>query len=149
MGSFVYRVPEELILLDFFTKVNRTKKTDVLRNLQPYEDMRRLETNEHERDGVHGLIDFQKNDREKDRAIDFAELVEVASRQLQAECVKKDLPLTPEEISDLVNIKRLMQMTGRSQLMEFLQMRPEENQRANWLTAEKMKEDEASSELQR
>lgn len=149
MGSFVYRVPEELILLDFFTKVNRTKKADVLRNLQPYEDMRRLETNEHERDGVHGLIDFQKNDREKDRAIDFAELVEVASRQLQAECVKKDQPLTPEEISDLVNIKRLMQMTGRSQLMEFLQMRPEENQRANWLTAEKMKEDEASSELKR
>lgn len=122
MGSFVYRVPEELILLDFFTKVNKTKKADILRNLQPYEDMSRLETNENERDGVSGLIDFRqvRSKENQNKSIDFAELVEVATNQLQSENFKKDKPLTPDEISELVHIKRLMQIKGKNQLMEFL-----------------------------
>lgn len=126
MGSFVYRVPEELILLDFFTKVNKSKKADILRNLQPYEDMSRLETNESERDGVLGLIDFRQvqSMEKKDKSIDFAELVEVATSQLQSENFqkfsKKDKQLTEDEISELVQIKKLMQIKGKNQLMEFL-----------------------------
>lgn len=118
MGSFVYRVPEELILLDFFTKVSKSKKQDIIRDIQPYEDMSRLETNEKERAGVNGLIEFKDNTEHN--KIDFHRLVEIATQQLGQDQSKQNDQLSPSEIDELLQIKKLLQLKGKQKVVDFL-----------------------------
>lgn len=128
MGAFVYRVPEELVLLDFFVKVNKSKE-GILADVNSYEDRRRLETNEREREGVNGLVGMKESEDaapQQKSPINFEQLVTIAAARLgTSDKVPegKKTPaseLTAEELEELVHIKRLMQIKGKQKLVDFL-----------------------------
>lgn len=118
--AFIYRVPESLIMLDFLTKVKQLSgiKKQVLENITDYENLSRLETNDEDREIVDGLIRVKTEPSHK---IDFNELINIAVKHEGKRPKRKTkLMLKDKEIADLLNIKRLMEMKGRDELVRFL-----------------------------
>lgn len=125
-NSFVYRVPERLILLSFLAKGRESvfeevsvKKEAILGDLSEYEGRKRLEN---DRDGqvvVESLLQIQQN---RPATLNFQELVKVATKKGSASRKrrrKKELSL--KEIAELLQVKKLMEIKGRESMMEFLE----------------------------
>ncbi|EGW30170.1 uncharacterized protein SPAPADRAFT_144654 [Spathaspora passalidarum NRRL Y-27907] len=105
-SSFIYRVPEKSIVLDFISK---TKKQDIIENVSQYTAQSRLETNPEELELVENLNQL--------KSINFTELlkaVDIASEDVDTE-------LSLKEIKELRSIKKLMEAKGEEALMKFLQ----------------------------
>jgi len=134
--AFIYRVPEKLILLDFISKASRnndsnaqetknvsTDKRTILDTIDDYEVRGRLEgTNQGERDTVDSLILIKSENNHKKSRSKFSDLVAAA---LESELISKNnetpTKLNDEEISDLLDIKRLVELKGKEELLKFLQ----------------------------
>lgn len=123
--SFIYRIPESLVVLDFVTKVKGSYKRSVLENVNSYDMRTRLETNQSERNALEGLQVLNNSTRNK--TLDIAELVK--------EALKKDIPIKTEvsettgtpktpislaEIEQLQAVRALIQKKGYAELMAFL-----------------------------
>lgn len=116
-GAFIYRVPERLILLDFILKAYKVKETrkEIMDNIEHYENKSRLETNPEDEMVVEGLS------RIKRTGIDFEELVRVATREKSN--IQQEQPeniLDSSELSDLLRIKKLIELKGRESMLKFL-----------------------------
>ncbi|CUM64139.1 uncharacterized protein PRCAT00001731001 [Priceomyces carsonii] len=124
-GSFIYRVPERLISLDFISKVKSKKpikKLEILSSIQDYENNKRLEQNEDERMIVDGLFEVKAS---KPSNLNFNELVKVAlqDQNVEPKITNKQSPsrqLHNDEIADLLSIKKLMELKGKEKLLHFL-----------------------------
>lgn len=114
--AFIYRVPEKSILLDFVTKVNQ-QKLNIIETINCYDNQARLETNEDEREIVDTLIEIKTKPTQK---LDFDDLVSHALKD-NANSKGASTDLSESEISDLQQIKKLMELKGRDSLLKFLQ----------------------------
>ena len=143
VSSFVYRVPEKLILLDFCTKVKgdqtqpKISKKKILDNITDYDNLKRVETNIEDRIVVESLNDIKihTNTRSQPK-LNFDELVQAAlADESSIESIKLETPSTANSDSDidgdvgldnstleeLLKIKKLMELKGQDALMKFLQ----------------------------
>ncbi|CUM53854.1 unnamed protein product [Debaryomyces fabryi] len=134
--AFIYRVPEKLILLDFVSKASKNNETNVLETkkvstdkrtiletIDDYETRGRLEgSNQEERDTVDSLILIKSEKDHKKPGSKFSDLVAAA---LESDQFSKNnetpTKLNDEEISDLLDIKRLVELKGKEELLKFLQ----------------------------
>ncbi|EGV61498.1 hypothetical protein CANTEDRAFT_124254 [Yamadazyma tenuis ATCC 10573] len=119
--SFVYRVPEESIVLDFFTKVKtesqkrkRRKKVQhlsvrdrIFRDLDKYEEKRKDEA------------DFLSN-AEYFHQTSKNDGIEHLIKAALGSTPEPTTPLSSDEVSELVHIKKLIQAKGKDAFMEFL-----------------------------
>ncbi|ODV82280.1 uncharacterized protein CANTADRAFT_34256, partial [Suhomyces tanzawaensis NRRL Y-17324] len=122
--SFVYRVPEKLIQLDFISKAKQETgiKQEVLNTIEEYDMKSRIETNEDERNLVEGLSELKKD------RINLEELVRVAietkKKEDKVEIKKEESAdndrVYDEEIEDLRKIKKLIGLKGKDELLKFL-----------------------------
>jgi hypothetical protein len=112
----IFRVPAKLIVLDFVTKVSKEGRLKIMENLQEYDCMSRIETNKVDHEVYETLSDIKTKPRHR---VDFDELVKVALQQADTDIAKPTLQ--PEEIEDLLHIKKLMELKGREALLKFLQ----------------------------
>lgn len=125
-NSFVYRVPERLIILSFLAKGKEAvteavsvKKEAILDDVSEYEGRGRLESDPDGQVVVESLNQIQQT---RPATLNFQELVKVATRTASAgrkRVRKKDL--SPEELAELLQVKKLMEIKGRESMMEFLQ----------------------------
>ncbi|RLV92776.1 Curved DNA-binding protein [Spathaspora sp. JA1] len=112
--SFVYRVPEQSIILDFISKSNT--KQDILSKHEEYASQSRLENiNQEELDVFDSLNEL--------KSINFTQLLKaVNSEEVEQEQEQQQQPdISREELEDLLAIKKLMQIKGKQALLEFLQ----------------------------
>lgn len=136
--SFVYRIPEELIILDFFTKVKKDLgkkkrgrkpknpiKKEILNNIKQYEDERVNELKEQNNfieniNIFHEVIKDNPVQQKQAKPASINELLEAASKAYTAEDSSPET-LTNQEISELLNIKKLLKLKGKENVMKFLQ----------------------------
>lgn len=134
--AFIYRVPEKLILLNFISKVSKnedtnalhhekvsTDKRTILETIDDYETRGRLEeSNQDERDIVDSLIHIKLESNQKKPKTKFSDLVAAALESVQYS-KNNEVPtkLNDEEVSDLLDIKRLVELKGKDELLKFLQ----------------------------
>ncbi|KAK7678187.1 hypothetical protein QCA50_018866 [Cerrena zonata] len=134
--GFVYRVPEESIILSFMAKSKelrntnpetvRTKKATIMEEISNYENRSRLESNSDELELVDGLSQLKQRPivHHPSNKIDFDELVKIAleSEGLTPYTENKDVKssISLEEIDDLLKIKKLIEAKGRESLIDFL-----------------------------
>lgn len=121
MDSFIYRIPEELILLDFTTKVQAEKKKHILETIGEYENRSRLEQNPSELQFVQNIDELKQEPRS---GLNFNELVREATKRsgpIKGELQEGITELSAEEIQDLMNTKRLIKLKGREAMLRFLQ----------------------------
>lgn len=132
VNSFIYRVPEELILLDFITKVKKPSKPnrrmqqkfskeakeDILKTIEYYENEKDKEI-EIESEFIENSEYFKDNDIIKNGQdhSKLENLVKVALKEEDKEEDSTNEDLTNEEI---LSIKKLMKIKGRNALIEFL-----------------------------
>lgn len=121
--SFIYRVPERLIILDFISKAKEQaeKKSQVMEEIDEYEHRQRVEIEHDESSAVEGLELMKKTQTKyaNGRSIDFSELLKAAS--IAADEASQSSELGEDEIKELLQIKKLMEAKGKSKLLEFLQ----------------------------
>lgn len=138
--GFVYRVPEESIILSFMAKSKelrntnpetvRTKKATIMEEISNYENRSRLESNSDELELVDGLSQLKQRPivHHPSNKIDFDELVKIAleSEGLTPYTENKDVKssISLEEIDDLLKIKKLIEAKGRESLIDFLKSNP-------------------------
>lgn len=108
--AYIYRVPEQQILIDFMDKGRR--KQDILDNIRYYDDSRKQEQ-EKDREAVEALMQIQKQGegekiKEEHRGNGSVKETSVAD-------------ISPEELLELMQIKRLIEQRGKNALRELLQ----------------------------
>ncbi|KAH3678990.1 hypothetical protein WICMUC_001304 [Wickerhamomyces mucosus] len=121
----VHRLPEKSIVVDFVDSVVRQRSKEkerkindtwVLANQNNQLLKSMIFTNNYsasERQAVKSLVELQ--------SLDFEELVSEAGKRCNhGETIKVD-DLSEEELRDLINIKRLINLKGKASLIEFLQ----------------------------
>lgn len=124
-GSCIYRVPEKLIILDFMSKVkdnHLSVKQDLVDFVEEYDNRSRLEVNQDEKTIVDGLLEVKNSELPRPNKLDFGNLVKAAMLKCKEE--EHEAPqskLTDSEISDLLKIKKLMELKGEEALLQFLQ----------------------------
>ncbi|KAK6198060.1 uncharacterized protein RJT21DRAFT_89232 [Scheffersomyces amazonensis] len=106
LNSFIYRIPEKSILLDFFEKAR------VLENLEEYELQSRLEDNDEELQVVDTLNEIKTK---PSSGLNFKELVKQVNNNHQGINIDKS------EIDELSYIKKLIEIKGKDAMMKFLQ----------------------------
>lgn len=107
---FVYRVPEQLLVLDFLAKQHqKNKKQAVLEEIEQYEQKQKQETAA-ENDTAAALQHL--HDRQP---LDFYELVAAAGVQAHRDNIEQN------ELNELRQIKTLMEHKGKDALLRFLQ----------------------------
>ncbi|KAG7193660.1 uncharacterized protein KQ657_000345 [Scheffersomyces spartinae] len=130
--SFIYRIPESLVVLDFVSKVKGSYKQSVLDTVDSYDIRTRLETNHSERNALEGLQVL--NNSTRNNALDIAELVKVALKNEPASPpIKKEEEeeeeeahehppklMSHSEIEQLEAVRELIQRAGYEKLMSFL-----------------------------
>ncbi|CUM49214.1 unnamed protein product [Debaryomyces tyrocola] len=133
--AFIYRVPEKLILLNFISKVSKnedtnalqhekvsTDKRTILETIDDYETRGRLEeSNQDERDIVDSLIHIKSEINQKKPKTKFSDLVAAALESVRYSNNEAPTKLNDEEVSDLLDIKRLVELKGKDELLKFLQ----------------------------
>ncbi|CAH2354500.1 transcriptional regulatory protein Rco1p [[Candida] railenensis] len=128
-GLFVYRVPEESILLDFIWKSKEESKQNtkrsILDTIEDYEVNSRLETNPDEAMVVDSL--FSIKNKVPNNELNLDELIKVAladkvklERDDSENNVKFKDNIDSEEYEELLKVKQLMEIKGRDALMKFL-----------------------------
>lgn len=137
---FVYRIPEELIILDFFTKVKKdivkrrkgrkpktAIKKEVMDNIKQYEDKYDNELQE-ENDFIENINVFHEVIRDNNQTSQslinkpsINDLLNAALSQTNSDTSSNLETLSNEEISELLNIKKLLELKGKDKLMKFLQ----------------------------
>lgn len=144
---FIYRVPEQQILLDFLA--TRSSKDQIFSDLQNYED-RALQENEQQSDIVEGLKQLQAAPVELRKGLNLDELVAAATSAANQQVKENDEAATgaavnanaangtaknaaakrgsraranisEDEIDELRQIKKLMEIKGRDAVLSFLQ----------------------------
>lgn len=112
---FVYRVPEQNVVLDFLAS---RKKKDILLDLRSYEDKRAAEHGQ-DTDAVRSLSALKREPMVK--SLDFDELVAAAamSNGVHAD-VATEIDVSGE-LDELRRIKTLMELKGRDSLLSFLE----------------------------
>lgn len=134
--AFIYRVPEKLILLDFISKVSNrnridsshcenitTDKKSILEGIEDYEVRGRLESNKDEKDLVDSLIEIKSERKTKAQGsnLKISDLLAAALGSTGDAKANEEQPtLSNDEISDLLDIKRLLELKGKDALLKFL-----------------------------
>ncbi|KAG7660612.1 uncharacterized protein J8A68_005878 [[Candida] subhashii] len=116
--SFIYRIPERSIILDFVSKTkaeSERKKNRVMEDISHYEEQGKVERERDESDAVEGLKLMKENSNKK---LNFNELLEAVSLAVSEKPSTDDLK--DEEIKELLQIKKLMEAKGKAKLLEFL-----------------------------
>lgn len=134
--AYIYRIPEQLIILNFLTKVNgkdiqqvSVKKKDILKEIENYEERTATELKRDEY-----ILDSLSEIKAKpvindgiamqSPSLDFDELVKCALSESVEPSLRSSQPhknLAPEELDDLLHVKKLIEAKGRESLMSFLQ----------------------------
>lgn len=128
-GLFVYRVPEELILLDFIWKSKEESKQNtkqsIMDTIEDYEVNSRLEINPEEAMVVDSLFLIKnkvpKNELNLDELVKvaLADKVKLEKDDSENNVDSKD-KIDVEEYKELLKVKQLMEIKGRDALMKFL-----------------------------
>ncbi|KAK6460947.1 hypothetical protein DFJ63DRAFT_323418 [Scheffersomyces coipomensis] len=124
LSSFIYRIPEKSILIDFFAKVKSdNEKSKIINTIQEYDALKRIEENEDERNLVDSLVEIKSN---PSTGLNLKELVNIAFKesneikQEEEEATNVE-DLSKDELKDLLYIKKLMELKGKESLLKFLQ----------------------------
>lgn len=128
--SFVYRVPEELIVLDFFSKVHKDQeksvKQAIVNDLREYEEKIRDEN-----EFVESVEQFQQNPVNNSAnsvkpvnpvtspsPFSIDDLVKAALGSKTK--LQYPIQLSTNEVSELLSIKQLIQAKGKDEMLKFL-----------------------------
>ncbi|ODV97701.1 hypothetical protein PACTADRAFT_47537 [Pachysolen tannophilus NRRL Y-2460] len=126
MNNIVYRIPERGIILDFIDNA-KIRKVQELEKMEKsnHEIIQKIGNDETKKNYIASLAEFKKQQRVQ---ADFEELVNISIAELEknaktadkAKQINSIKDFNDNELKELINIKKLIELKGKDRLLEFL-----------------------------